>query len=590
MNDAQAFDLATLKRRAILFADLVESVRLYERFEARTIDHWRRFAALARDRVAPSHGGRLVRTVGDGLLLEFETAAGATAAAFALHEALAGFNGPDAGEAAMWLRAGVHIADVVAEENELWGSGVNLAARLASLAQPGQTVASAQLRNELNDGVQASLEDLGPRYLKHMSEPVHAFLISRPDTSAFCLARPPATEDMRPAVAVVPFVALPADPHHDALGHAVADDVIANLSRHPGLRVLSRGSTGAIRGTTLDLARLRTLLGASFMLSGHFYVRGQRVRMTAELCELQSGQVLWAGSVSGDVGALFEGEDNLVPQLVAQITEHVMAHELARVRSLPMTSLASYSLLLGAGGLLNSFVPQDFTRAREALEHLADRHPRQPAPRALLSSWHLNKLLQGWTDDPQAESRMARQQAQQALDIDPNHPNALIADGAALVFSERDFAGAAQRYRQALEHDPQHPQAWARLSESQSEAGNHEEALASANRALELSPLDRHRFLYESYAARAAFVAQRFKVACAHARSSVRLHALHAPAHRMLIAALWLGEEPDAARQAAAAYLRLIPGANACGTPQAHGVAAIQSPFVKALHAAGVPQ
>ena len=587
MNDAQAFDLATLKRRAILFADLVESVRLYERFEARTIDLWRRFAALARDRVAPSHGGRLVRTVGDGLLLEFETAAGATAAAFALHEALAGFNGPDAGEAAMWLRAGIHVADVVGEEHELWGSGVNLAARLASMAQPGQTAASVEARAGLADGVHAQIEDLGARYMKHMSEPVRVYLLQTPGQSPG--PRSPSSADLRPAIAVVPFVAMPADTEHDALGHAMADDIIASLSRHPGLRVLSRVSTAAVRGVAIELARLRELLGASFLLTGHFYVRSNRVRLAAELCELQSGHVLWSGGVNGDVDALFEGQDELVPHLVAQVCQQVLAHELSRVRSLPMDSLASYSLLLGATGLLHSLVPADFGRARDLLEHLAERHPRQSTPSALLSEWHIVQFSQGWGDDPRKATQEAMNHAQRALDKDHEQPAAQVAAGVALAFSKRAYEEAAQHYRKALALDPHHAEAWARLSESQSEAGEHEQSLVSAQRAIALSPLDSRRFVYECAAARTAYIMGRFDLAELHARASVRMNAMHAPAHRHLVAALWQRGQHAAARKAAALYVQTLPGAGISGTPLSNKTNPSSSSFSTILKLAGVP-
>ncbi len=575
-------------RRAILFADLVESVRLYEQFEARTIDRWRRFASLAREQVAPKHAGRLVRTVGDSLLMEFPTSASATAAAFDLHEALAQFNRPDESDATMWLRVGVHEANVVAEERELWGNGVNLAARLASTAQPGQTAASVQVRSSLCDGVQARIEDLGLRYMKHVSEPMRVFVLHAPGQAA--TARAPSSADLRPAVAVVPFVAMPADAANDALGHAMADDIIASLSRHPGLRVLSRASTAAVRGLTMDLPRLHALLGASFLLSGHFYVRGSRIRLAAELCELRGGEVLWAGGVSADVDALFEGQDDLVPHLVAQVSQQVLAHELSRVRSLPMDSLASYSLLLGAQGLLASFVPSDFNRAEHVLTHLADRHPRQAAPRAMLASWHMYRVLQGWTDNPEADKSQLRQQAQRAIDIDPQHPGALVADGVAHVFCDGDFGGASSRFKEALQHDPQHAPAWARLSEAQSEGGQHEEAMESAQRAIALTPLDQQLFVYLSYAARAAFSARRYAQAAEQARASVRMHALHAPAHRLLIASLWYAGETEAARRAATQYVQLLPEAKAHGSTRAAGTPSVETRFTRALHDAGVPR
>jgi class 3 adenylate cyclase/TolB-like protein/tetratricopeptide (TPR) repeat protein len=587
MSAAWSFE-QTASRRAILFADLVESVRLFQDHPS-LIDTWRQYAAAVRDEVAPACGGRLVRTAGDGLLLQFDHAALAVRAAHELHDRLARLNAADnaAQDRMMWLRIGLHVADVVADEHELWGSGVNLAARVATLAQPGQSIATDVARAALDDGVHTVIEDLGERYLKHIAEPVRAFLLHPPGSSLARRALP--QSDLRPAVAVVPFSALPADPAHDALGFALADDIIASLSRHSGLRVQSRASTAAVRGQVLELPRLRELLGASFMLSGQFYVRGARVRLTAELCELAGGQVLWTGTVTGDVDALFEGQDEVVPHLVAQVSQHVLAHELSRVRSLPMDSLASYSLLLGAGGLLNSLTQRDFGRAYEVLDHLAERHPRQGTPHAMLSEWHVFKLLQGWTDDPRTESLRAAKRAQEAIEREPDLPAALVADGVAKVFLDRDFAGAGKQFEKALEIDPHHVHAWARLSETLSEAGQHQEALDAVTRAIDLSPMDPRRFIHECYAARTLYVLGRYAEAANHARASVRRHALHAPSHRLLIASMWMDGRQEAAREAASNYVRLLPGANVSGSPSVEGSRVVTTPFARALHAAGVP-
>ncbi len=575
-------------RRAILFADLVESVRLFEQQEALTFERWRRYLDEVRGQIGPAHGVLMLRMAGDGLLMAFASASEATRAAFALHQAIARANEGFDAASAFALRVGLHVAEVVANSDDLMGAGVNTAQRLATLAQPGGTVASAAFRTELGDGVQADIQDMGERVVKHLMEPVRAFALAPPGAGP--AARLPSTEDLRPAVAVVPFVAMPADPEHDALGHAMADDIIASLSRHPGLRVLSRASTAAVRGQALALPRLRELLGASFLLTGQFYVRGAKVRLNAELCELREGQVLWAGSVGGEVDALFEGQDELVPHLVAQVCQQVLAHELARVRALPMDTLASYSLLLGATGLLNSLSADDFGAARQALEHLAERHPRQAAPHALLATWYAYRVLQGWTSAPAKDAQSSSDAASAALERDPASTTALIAHGMAQVFTRRDFAAAERAYRQALEHDPQCAAAWARLSECQSQAGEHEAALASALHAVSLSPLDPQRFLYESYAARAAFVKKAYPQAAELARSSVRLNAMHAPAHRLLIVALWLQGQHQLARQAADDLRRLLPNTRAGDGPSAGTLAPSRTPFVQALLDAGLPE
>jgi adenylate cyclase len=586
MSDGWAFERLAA-RRAILFADLVESVRVFQQQEARTFDRWHRYVQRVREQIAPAHDGHLVRVAGDGLLLDFADATSATRAAFELHRQVARFNEPDDPDGAFVLRVGLHVAEVVANQNDLWGAGVNVAQRLSTLARPGATVASAAFRADLGDGVQADIQDLGERIVKHLAEPVRAFALAPPGERP--AVRLPSTEDLRPAVAVVPFVAMPADAEHDALGHAMADDVIASLSRHPGLRVLSRASTAVVRGQALALPRLRELLGASFLLTGQFYVRGARVRLNAELAELREGQVLWAGSVGGTVEALFEGQDELVPHLVAQVCQQVLAHELARVRSLPMDSLASYSLLLGAQGLLNSLVAGEFRRSREALDHLVDRHPRQAAPHTLLTQWHVFKVLQGWTDDADTEVALAHEQAALAMEKDPLASRTWVADGTAKVFAERDFEGAARSFREAIRLDPHCATAWARLSECQSEAGEHHASLESAVRAIGLSPLDPQRFIYECYAARSCFKLGDYLQAAEFARASVRGNTMHAVPHRILVASLWFAGQEAEARAAAADLMRLLPATRATDGLSASSLKPIVTPFMRALEAAGVP-
>jgi adenylate cyclase len=551
-------------RQTVLFADLAESVRLFQIDERGTIERWRGFVTVVREALASSHGGRLVRTAGDGLLMAFATPAGGLAAAFALHDALRPFNQRQPEAKYMLLRIGLHVAEIVDDTNELYGSGVNLASRLASVAQPGQTVISAQARREVVDAVHADIEDLGLRYVKHLDEPLHAYLAApagQGSTAQPGLRRPDA--DLRPTVAVVPFVAMPADPQHDALGHAMVGDIIDSLARHPSLRVLSRLSTAAVRDVQLELPRLRQLLGATFLLSGTFYLRGDRIRLSAELCELQGGQVLWAGSMRATVNDLFEGQDELVPQLVAQVAQHVMAHEITRVHSLPMDSLASYSLYLGAGGLMNSLAVDEFGQARALLQHLVDRHPRQAAPYAMLARWHVFKAIQGWSDDRAEDAARARSLAQMAIDVDPNQSVALSALALVRSHFDGDLDGAYSDNLRAIEADPVEPHAWAQLSGVQTMQGEHVVACASAAQALKVSPLDPNLYLFESYAAMAHLAAGAFANAVVLATSSVRHHARHAPSHRLLIGALWQAGQHPAARLAAQRYLKHDPSARA---------------------------
>ncbi len=594
-SDIQLVSMALRKeRRVVVFADLVESVRLMQYGEADAIQRWLHFAAQARGHIVPRHGGNLVRTAGDGLMMEFATAPGAVAAAFELHASLVHYNDGVTPEQSMWLRVGLHVTDAVAADNDLYGAGVNLAARLGSLAQPGQTTASVELCSQLTHGVHADIEDTGQHYLKHLAEPVRVFKLRPPGSEAAFgdganLAPKAAPTDLRPALAVVPFTCHPADPGNDALGYAMADDIIAALARHPGLRVLSRMSTAALRDTTLDLPRLQTLLGATYLLTGRFYVQGSRARTSVELCDMRNGDVLWTGSAMAEVAALFEGQDDLVPHVVSNVSQVVMAHELSRVRSLPMTTLESYSLFVGATGLMNSLVHADFKRSKEVLDHLVDRHPRQAAPYAMLARWHVFKIVQDWTDDATNETHRVQDLARRAVDIDPLQPCALVASGVAKLFLDDDHVGARACFEQALRTDPCDAEAWGRLAEVTSIAGEHAAAMQCAYRSLAVSPLDQQRYLLEAYAARAAYGADAYAESAALAQASVRKHALHAPSHRQLIVALWQEGRKDDARVAVRRYLQAIPKARVGANPSARLPNGRLS-FAEALRLAGLPQ
>lgn len=581
----------TRRRCTVLFADLVESVRLFHDAECSVIERWHAFTLFVDSDIAAQHGGRLVRTAGDGLLMEFGSSAQAVSAAHALHTGLARFNLGQPDAAAFWLRIGVHVADVVSFPHEIYGDGVNLAARLASLAQPGQTVASTQVRQDVADGVHATVHDLGLRFVKHLDEPLRVFRLDPPGPGGPQRHGPDAAADLRPTVAVVPFVAMPPDPDHDALGHALADDVIASLARHPSLRVLSRVSTAMLRMSAPDLTHVRDALGATFMLTGRFYVQGQRVRLSVELCELATGSVLWTGRTVGHVAELFEGTDELVPHIVTQVSQQIIGHELARARSLPVDSLSSYSLFVGASGLMNSLVKTDFDGARQVLEHLIERHPRHAAPVAMLARWQLFALEQGWTNDRQRAGVVTRELCERAIGLDPGS----AAAHAALAQVCSNFEGKLQEGRElnarAIALDPSDAVALAQLSGTLAFLGEADAACEAVSECLRLSPLDPSRYVFEAYAAMAFVAAGQYKRAAIHARSSVRQHSLHAPGLHLLVGALWLNGECDAAQRTAQRYLALFPQAKAGPTSSRRlgaGLAWRQT-FEDALISAGVP-
>ncbi len=586
-NDRDLFPELQRSRRTIVVLDLAESVRLMQHDEAGTIARWRRYVDAARGEVLPRHGGRLVKSLGDGLLVEFHDSPPAVAAALELHALMARDNAAWPASAPMQLRIGVNTAEVLVDELDVYGSGVNLAARLAAMAGVGETVVSAAVRDAITDGLGCRVVDLGECFLKHYEGTVRAFRVTPADIGigGATPANGPAGEraggsagasttgpaagraadpaagmaDECPAVAVVPFVPYPPDDRYATIGDAIADDVIAALSQSPGLRVISRLSTSAFRHARTPLHEIRSLLGVAYVVTGSYRVRGADVQVRAELCDARDGRVVWEDHVGVDLGGLFSGDDVAVLGIARQVAREVRRTEVRRARLLPISNLDGYTLFVAGTFMLHRLARTDFDRAGALLEHLAQRYPRSPAPLAMLAKWHVFLMAQGWTSDALRTGRQAQQWARRALELDSDEALALSMDGMMRAQLDGDLGGARVCCEAAIRSDPQDPHGWLCLAGVHSYLGNAALAESLPLRAIELSPMDPARFLFELFLSAGKLTAGKYAEAAEAARASIRLNAMHPAAHRLLATALSLDGQPGEARAAAAALMRIDP-------------------------------
>jgi adenylate cyclase len=570
--------------------DVVESVRLMQQHETDVINRWRRFVNEVQTQVLPKHGGRLVKSLGDGMLLEFESVPFAITAALEMQRRVCRYNDARNADSAMLLRIGAHLADVVVDDIDLFGAGVNLAARLTTLAGPGETVVSAEVRDQLTDGLDAHIADLGECFLKHYTSAVRAYRIS---PAGEAVARMPALIDcFEPAVAVVPLSILPGDARGAALGNALADDIIAALSRTTSLKVVSRLSTAAFCGPSVKLEDIRTHLGAAYVVSGRCTVRGEVAGVRIELCDARDGAVLWADAMQARVSDIFHGQDVVVPKVVANVSRQISRAELRRVRCLPLSTLEAYTLYSGSVSMLHRLSLVDFARSRELLEQLSQRQPRSAAPQAMLAKWHVLRMVQGWSPDLEREGQLAQHHARCALALDADHSFALSVDALVTAHFGDDLDTARARAIQATVADPQESHAWLVLSGIQTYLGNGSESESFALRAIDLSPMDPARFAFDVFASAGKLSAGKFDEAAAWARASIRRNAMHPASHRLLTIALSLGGRHEAAREASLGLLKLDPTFSisryAARYPGRHHSHA--RTHVEALRAAGVPE
>jgi adenylate cyclase len=544
------------RQKVILVMDLVESVRLMAANELAVIDHWRGFVRHATGTVLPRRGGRLVKSLGDGIMAEFDTAREGVAAALDLHRHFEDVNASLPSDQHLYLRAGLNATHVFVDDIDIYGSGVNLAARVASLAGPGETMVTAEVRDGLVEGLDSHTEDMGECHLKHVAHPIRAYRVGAAGPQPILVPESEYTTPLRPTIAVIPFDGTGALP---ALGDMVADGVISQLSRTAEFRVISRLSSSAVRGRGLALNQVEHMLGARYILSGSFATDGMVVLLTAELASSQTGHVIWSDRMKTTLGDLLDPQSAAIGAISASVHSHVVNAEFRYCRTRPLPTLESYSLLIGAITLMHRMSRADFSRSRTMLEALVARHPRNPTPRAWLAKWHSLAVAQSWTEDPAQEAANSLSMVRAALDLDPDDALALTIKGLIHGYVEKDFGRAQEAYSSALVNNPSEPLAWIGSAALATWRGDAPVAVEAAERALALTPLDPLKYYFDSLACGAMMCAGEYPRAIELAKRSLRLNKGLVSTRRVLAIAQVLNGNVDEARATIADLLKLEP-------------------------------
>lgn len=543
-------------RRTVVFADVVESVRLMQRDELAATAHIRELLLEAANAIIPQHRGQLLQRLGDGLMIAFSDPRDATACARALHGRAAELAHNVALPDRVLLRIGIHAAEILTDDVAYYGNGVNVAARLAALAGPGETVISVAVHDRLAADTSDELFDLGFCHLKHVDAPVRVYRLGPrnalpPETT--CRSTP------RPVLAVIPLTFLGGAPSRRAVGEIVADEVIVALSRAPELRIVSRLSTTALRGRRTGLKDIGALLGATYVLSGAYHVAGDTLIVTVELADARNGEIVWAHRFQSRLSGLLAQDDPLVTSIVAGVASALMNTEIGRTKSRALPTLDAYTLLLGGIGLMHRSDPREFARSRQAFEQLIERYPRYAAPYAYLAEWHVFKVTQGWFTNLDEEAAAALDWINRALDVDTADSLELMVNGLVHTNLMHRHDVAQLSYDRALEKNPNEALAWLHRGTLRAFQGRGEDAVEDTDRAVELSPLDPWRYYYDSLRATAALAARDYERAIGLARRSLRSNPAHASTLRVIaIAASELGRLHEA-RQSLAEVRRLDP-------------------------------
>ncbi len=482
---------------AILVADIAGYTRL---MEAHEFDTHKRHSAL-RDEVIASalkdRRGRIVKHTGDGFIAVFVSVNDAVLCAIRIQQAVHKSEHDTPAEQRIRFRMGVNVGDVVEENGDLYGSGVNVASRLQELAEPGGLIISALVREQVGNNLPLPAIDLGQIPLKNLEAPVHVFRVltspeqSRPRQAEAWLHR-------QPSLAVLPFRMLPDDPRRAYFGEGIVEDIIAAFAGLKDFFVISRNSTMIYRGQDADIRRVGAELGVRYVLSGSVRRSARSLRVAAELAETDGGLVLWSQTFDSSLKDLFRIQDDITGQIVAKVAPRIREAEIQRAFQKRPDSMDAYDHFLQALSLMFRLKEQDFSRAGSLLQRAIALDDSYAASYALAAEWHGLRIGQGWSPDPQADSREALRLAEAAVDRDEGNVRALTLLGHYKSYLLRDFDGAIALFDRALIASPGSAWAWGRSAPTQSYIGNGQEAIRRAERALTLSPFDPLAFYYHT--------------------------------------------------------------------------------------------
>ena len=565
---------------AIVVADVVGYSRLMEADEAGTLAALKQRRTGILEPVVREHGGRVVKLMGDGVLIEFASAVNAVEAALELQEKFAAVNAPMPETRRIALRIGINLGDVIGEGSDIYGDGVNIAARLEALAEPGSLCISAKVHDEVRGKVDAAFADMGERQLKNIAMPVRAFRSTGGAAEATARQAPLGN----PAIAVLPFANL-GDPEQQFFSDGLTEDIITELSRFRHLRVVARNSSFRYRGNDLDMIRVGRELGVAYLVEGSVRRMGTRIRIAAQLIDARTGHHLWAEKFDRDQNDLFAVQDELVRTIVATLTGRLQAAGIETARRKPPASLAAHECVLRADASPYSDAVA-LAEARLLLEMAIKLDPGYARAYALLAiniefEWgfvlsapdelldralDLAKKAVALDDDDSVchaalfgaylnrrAHDLAAYHCRKALDLNPNRPTLLASWGFLCSYVGKAAEGI-DYYRQARELDPHFEPSWywSWLGLTYFTARRYDEAIDTIGRS-----------------ARIPFFAHARLAAC-HAHMNRDTEARHHAAETLRLnpsftIARWMTREPfkfDADRQ------HLIKGLRRAGLPE----------------------
>jgi adenylate cyclase len=556
-----------LQRRlaAVLAADVAGYSRLMGLDEERTVAQLKSLRQTLVDPAIASHRGRIVKTTGDGMLVEFASAVDAARCAVDIqHEMIKRTSGvsPDL---RLEFRIGIHVGDIIVDDGDIFGDGVNIAARLEGIAEPGGICVSDDAYRQIRGKIDVPFEDIGQQALKNIAEPMPAWklrtsgeVVPAVRSAASQVRTPDLTLPEKPSIVVLPFDNMSAEPGQDYLADGIVEAITAALSCIRSFFVIARSSAFTYKGRATNARDVGKELGVAYLLEGSVQKAGNRLRIIVQLIETEGGAHVWSSRFDGAVEEFFDLEDRITEQVAGALQPSIRIAEIERSRRKRPQDLGSYDFTMRAMPHVWALEKDESGKALELLERALAIDPGYPLALSLAGWCHAQRSVYNWAEDITLSQAMARSLAERAADMSGDDPVILAVLGAIHTFV-RNHGTARVLLERAVALDPNAAWAWSRLGWLENYADQPLKGIAHFERALRLSPIDPMNFNNYVGIGSAHEIAQEYDEAAAYYRRALEERPNARWIYRNLASVLSGAGRVEEAKQVFAELMRYYP-------------------------------
>ena len=545
---------------AILAADISGYSRLMGTDDEGTLRQLKIHRKELVDPKITEHRGRIVKTTGDGILVEFVSVVDAVRCAVDIQRGMIERNANVSADKRIQFRIGINVGDIIIDGDDIYGDGVNVAARLESLADPGGIMVSRVVHDQVQDKLGFEFDDMGEQTVKNIARPVgvHRVHLTEQLPRSANASRAELATSERPSIAVLPFVNMSGDPEQEYFADGISEDIITGLSKLRWFFVIARNSSFAYKGKTIDVKRAARELGVRYVLEGSVRKGGNRVRITAQLIDAATGNHIWADRYDGDLTDVFALQDEITRKVVAAIEPKLLEAEGIRSQRRSSEDLDAWETVIHANSLFWRMTESEGAAAIEMLNRAVERYPDYGPAHSMLAfmivvSSHLNLTFSAREQLTRAAKLAAR-----AAELDDGDPWAHLALGY-VAFMQRRAAESLAEFRRALDLNPNFAAAHGYLGWAFVFDGQSENAITHLDEAIRMSPQDPQNAIFTTGIAIAHYMAGRYEEAVAACRKAFQQRSGLARGTRVYIASLAQAGQLEEARAALAAMKEIHP-------------------------------